>query len=82
MTEDKNIDKEKAEKLVVKFFNAITEQYADWIVLVSKKKTSQFREAKRCAMVHCDEVIKFAETGAWWDLKDEWERIKSEIENL
>jgi len=67
---------EKAKELVDKFIEP-TQRWSDldgWV--------DDIDNAKECANICADEFIKFAEECALWDLKDEWERIKSEIEKL
>ena len=60
-------DQEKAKELVGKM------QGECWLKL---------DRAKAAAVVCADEFIKFSEEGSWWDMKDEWVRIKNEIEKL
>ena len=67
--------KEKAEQLVIKFLKLdiqIGGQYDGYL-------TMKMHDAKQCALIAVDEIIKIA---YWTGVKNYWQEIKAEIKNL
>jgi hypothetical protein len=76
--------KEKAEELVEKYF---------YLFSVELENTIDYREAKQCALIAVDELIKEAYftkgyieevffTDGYYDKQDYWQEVKQEIEKL
>lgn len=76
--------KEKAKELVLKYWNLpiIMNHIIDGVIHIETNKHLYENDAKQCALIAVDEILKITWADKFLTVEDYWKEVKEEIEKL